>query len=772
MRRRLPGLVLLIALPLMPLGAASASPPVTWDELRRLPADCPVVYDNDWLGDTNDDEYLLARAHLGKANLRGFILSKDEWDHGRQYRVEDGRKDFEHDLAIARRAGFHNVPELTIGADRLLQRPASGKVEDSRPVASAGTDLIVREARRASPEKPLVVIVGGPLGTVASAYLSDPSIAGRMVVMMTDIDGYNGTDPWANYIVATRCKLVNFGASPLWWPQRPDPPVMPPVRFDRLPNSEITRSMKEVARRFWDRSTRKQKPDRDDGFGDGAGTFLLYRPETWTGVKKVRVTAAWSHQDAPEGESHYLDATGIDPRLMTEEFFGTFALALGSSAASRPGAETPYPVRVSDNRRFLIDQHGRPFFYLGDTAWELFHRLNLEEATAYLKDRAAKRFTVIQAVVLAEHGGLDVPNAYGHRPLEAKDPARPVEAYFQHVDFVVDQAGELGLVVGMLPTWGSWWHDGRGIFTPQTAESFGEYVGRRYRDRPIVWILGGDRPIENDRQRAIVVAMARGLRKGDGGRHLITFHPPGGQGSSKWFQGEDWLAFNMIQSGHGYNHLNYAMIAADYARKPTKPCLDGEPGYEDHPAEFNPKNGYLDASDVRKFAYWSLFAGACGHTYGCHDIWQFLAPGRSPITAARTPWRTAKDLPGASQMQYARALVESRPVLVRIPDQSLLASDPGRGADHLQATRDEDGSYAFVYSPSGKPFAVNLEKLSGKRLRALWYDPRNGHARAIGTLDRAGRKEFQPPSQGKGHDWVLVLDDEARGYPEPGKAER
>lgn len=344
----------------MPSNATAAPPSTTWEELRHLPKDCPVLYDNDWLRDTNDDEYLLARAHLGQADLRGFILSKDEWDHGRQYRTEDGRRDFEHDLAIARRAGFHNVPELTIGVDRLLERPATGRVEDTRPVRSAGTDLIVREAGKASPQRPLVVIVGGPLGTVASAYLADPSIADRMVVMMTDIDGYNGSDPWANFVVATRCKLVNFGASPLWWPQRPEPPVMPLDRFDSLRDCEIVRSMKEVARRFWERSTRQQKPDRDDGFADGAGTFLLYRPESWTSVKKVRVTRAWSHEDAPEGEYHYLDATGINPRIMTEEFFETLAKALGKPAARTTEAEQPDPVKSPSRSgipiRFRLDR--------------------------------------------------------------------------------------------------------------------------------------------------------------------------------------------------------------------------------------------------------------------------------------------------------------------------------------------------------------------------------------------------------------------------------
>ena len=77
---------LLLVLTLLPVAVGLASPPVTWEELRRLPQDCPVIYDNDWLTDTNDDEYLLAKAHLGQADLKGFILSKDEWNDGRQYK--------------------------------------------------------------------------------------------------------------------------------------------------------------------------------------------------------------------------------------------------------------------------------------------------------------------------------------------------------------------------------------------------------------------------------------------------------------------------------------------------------------------------------------------------------------------------------------------------------------------------------------------------------------------------------------------------------------
>ncbi len=454
----------------------------------------------------------------------------------------------------------------------------------------------------------------------------------------------------------------------------------------------------------------------------------------------------------------------------TATIAGLAGLLLGVLAdETRAGeTETPFPARVSANHHYLLDQNGKPFFYLGDTAWELFHRLGRDDAELYLRDRARKGFTVIQAVVLAEHGGLDVRTPAGELPLVDKDPARPVEAYFRHVDAIVDQADKLGLVIGMLPTWGSWWHDGKGIFTPETARAYGEFLGRRYKSKPIVWILGGDRPIDNDRHQQIIRAMAAGLKAGDGGRHLMTFHPPGGRGSSDWFQGEDWLAFNMIQSGHGYNRPNFDRIAADQARKPTKPCQDGEPGYEDHPADFNPKNGYLDDYETRKHAYWALFAGACGHTYGCHDVWQFFAPGRAPITAARTPWKKAIDLPGAGQMRHLRALMESRPFLERIPDQGLLASDPGKGGDHIQACRAADGSYAFIYSASGRPFTVRLDRLKGNPPRATWYNPRDGSSSRIEVFAPAGIREFHPPTSGKGCDWVLVLDDDARHFARPG----
>ncbi len=442
---------------------------------------------------------------------------------------------------------------------------------------------------------------------------------------------------------------------------------------------------------------------------------------------------------------------------------------------------SPSMLKVSDNRRFLVTEDGKPFFYLADTAWELFHRLSREEADYYLKNRADKGFTVIQAVVLAELDGLNTPNANGDQPLIDNDPAKPDERYFEHVDWIVNRAASLGLYVGMLPTWGDKWNRQRGagpeIFTADNAAAYGEYLGRRYQDKPIIWILGGDRSIENDAHLETIRAMARGLKKGDGGRHLMTFHPRGGMGSSKWFQHDNWLDFNMRQNGHVAEYTErYLATREDYDRPSTKPVIDGEPIYEDHPISFKPDTlGHSIAADVRRPLYWDLFSGACGHTYGHHSVWQMWTPGRTPINKPLMPWKEALDQPGAAQMQFGRRLLESRPYLTRIPDDSIIVpaevstSVPGAGRYRFAATRDSHGRYAFVYVPAGRQFSVRMDKVSGEMVTAWWFDPRTGEATKIGEYSNQGVRSFQPPSLGESLDWILVLDDAAQHFSPPGQ---
>lgn len=443
-------------------------------------------------------------------------------------------------------------------------------------------------------------------------------------------------------------------------------------------------------------------------------------------------------------------------------------------------------IEVSDNGRYLQYTDGTPFFYLGDTAWEMFHRLDREEADLYLEDRARKGYTVIQSVALSELEGHSAHNPYGFLPLTDLDPARPAvqegpdNDYWDHVDYIVNKANSLGMYVGMLPTWGHFWNGEKPLFNKENAEIYGEFIGRRYKDAMVIWILGGDRNPDNDEKKEIIRAMARGLKKGDGGRHLITFHPPGWAGSAQWFHNEPWLDFNMRQNGHEVLYSRrYSSTLDDYNRTPVKPVIDGEPVYEDHPVCFNPgEMGHSISADVRRAMYWDLFNGAFGHTYGHHSVWQMYDPekGRNPINNPLMSWKEAISQPGAEQMQYGRWLIESRPFFTRIPDPSVIVPDkvktsvPGEGRYHFSATRDTEGTYLMVYAPVGRKFTVRTDVIKGDKIKAWWYNPRNGKAKKIGafTNDRQP-KEFMPPEPGEMTDWILVLDDASCRYPAPGK---
>lgn len=443
-------------------------------------------------------------------------------------------------------------------------------------------------------------------------------------------------------------------------------------------------------------------------------------------------------------------------------------------------------LRVSDDHRYLVHADGTPFFFLGDTAWELFHRADRDAAEFFLETRRSQGFTVIQAVALAEFGGLTRPNPYGHTPLLDNNPATPEvkdgpgNDYWDHVDFVIQTAAKKGLYIGLLPTWGDKvnqrWGEGPEIFNEENARAYGKFLGTRYADTPnLIWILGGDRDAD-DRHKRIWRAMAEGIKEGDKGRHLMTYHPMGGRSSSEWVHDETWLDFNMQQSGHGAKNIpNFRKITDDYNREPTKPVLDGEPCYDNHPVRDN-SGQWFDDQDVRQEAYWSLLAGSCGHTYGCHDIWQLYdGTPESRCTDPRTPWREAIHLPGAWDMLHVRRLMLSRPFPGRTPAQDILVENIADGPSHRQAILGKDGAYAFIYTPDGTPITLKTERFSGESLTFTWFNPRTGELKKIGTRKKADIPTITlktitltPPGQiQRGNDWVLIVDDAGRKFKNP-----
>jgi len=440
-------------------------------------------------------------------------------------------------------------------------------------------------------------------------------------------------------------------------------------------------------------------------------------------------------------------------------------------------------VVVSTDRHYLQYEDGTPFFWLGDTGWELFHRLKDEEIDRYLENRSQKGFNVIQAVILAEFDGLRKPDPYGNVPFQDLDPMKPNEAYFKRVDRVVKEAAAQKMVMGLLPTWGDkvtkLWGEGPVVFNASNAYGYGLFLGRRYAaDKNVIWILGGDRPavVDTHDWRPIWRSMARGIMEGTSGKALITYHISGGENTtSRQIHEESWLHINMMQSGHGSGHdvPVWEWIARDRALVPVKPTLDSEPNYEDHPVnpwpKWDPASGYFRDHDIRKQLYRSVFAGGCGVTYGHHSIWQFWNPREEKINHADRYWTEALDRPGARQAGLLRYLIESRSPLDRIPDDSIVVSGQGKQGEYITAFRDAGGSYGMIYLPVGKTITVDANFISGEEVQAWWFDPRNGGATSTGVFKKGSALAFTPPLTGGENDWVLVLDDAGKKFNEPGK---
>lgn len=450
------------------------------------------------------------------------------------------------------------------------------------------------------------------------------------------------------------------------------------------------------------------------------------------------------------------------------------SMLLGACAEEQ--ARQEMKLKVAPGQRYFTDGDDKPFFWLGETGWLLFSKLNREEAVQYLDTRKEQGFNVIQVMVLHNVGAV---NVYGDSALVAKNVSMPLTTpgndfadtiqydYWDHIDFIVDQAKQRDIFIAMVPVWGT--NVKNGWVNREDAVSYAKFLGDRYRDKPnVIWLNGGD--IKGADSINTWKAIGNTLKANDTS-HLVTFHPFGRTSSSEWFHQEPWLDFNMFQSGHRSYDLdtsasehrfgpdNYKFLNIDYNLKPVKPSIDGEPSYEWIPYGLHDTTKpYWNANDVRRYGYWAVFAGAAGHTYGHNSVMQMHKPtDEHSAYGSKKYWYDAVNDSGAMQMKYLKELMLSKPYFDRIPDQSLVAGDPGFRYDYVAATKGND--YAFIYTYSGKDFKVNMGKLPGEKLHATWYSPRDGSKQDIGRVDNTGVAGFNPPGEpGEGNDWVLILE--------------
>lgn len=457
-------------------------------------------------------------------------------------------------------------------------------------------------------------------------------------------------------------------------------------------------------------------------------------------------------------------------------------------------------LKVSpDNPHYIIHQDGTPFFWLADTGWEMLHRLNREEIIRYLEDRQKKGFNVIQTVVISEFIRMDKPtNYYGDSIFVNENPMKPAFTkgsnpdntleydFWDHVDFSVQTATDRGLYIALLPSWGEWVtpRGEKPLFnTTEETYQYGWFLGNRYRtSQNLIWVLGGDRhPDERSNGFELWRAMAEGIADGTNGiskqdgkadysTTLMTHHSF--DSSSKWFHKDEWIDFHTWGSYHAEvnNPKAYTASIADWNLPHPKPTINSEPCYEGHGINYAiDDNGVFTSTDVRLAAYWSVFSGGAGFTYGAQPIWQFTDATRKKHSKTTfMSWQEALELPGASQIGWIKTLMLSRPMHQLLPDQSLITGGQGDCATYSCAIRGK--SHAFVYIPTGNKTTIKMGIISGEKVKASWFNPRNGEITPIGEYANKGEQSFEVPGMskelgwlrsGRGCDWVLILDDSA-----------
>lgn len=188
-----------------------------------------------------------------------------------------------------------------------------------------------------------------------------------------------------------------------------------------------------------------------------------------------------------------------------------------------------------------LQKDGKPFFWLGDTAWLLYDKLERSDVELYYKNRKLLGYNVLQVVLVYEIPQFETVSGMPHG---TKDETK-IE-YFSFCRDMVRLAADYGFTIALLPAWGSFVKNG--YLNDSNYERYARFLGDYFREeKNIIWVLGGD--VRGDENINLFNSFGNILKSYNPER-LVTFHPFGRTGSYLWFNDESWLDFNMFQSGH------------------------------------------------------------------------------------------------------------------------------------------------------------------------------------------------------------------------------
>jgi hypothetical protein len=276
-------------------------------QIKGVGRDNPILYDNDWWTDVPDAAYVWAKASLGEAKLVGNVITRCTfgWETKYAHTLKQQTDEADRLFRLAQASGLKNLVAPVIGSTVALRKPASGKIEETDFERTEGSKLIVGEARKATPEKPLLVFVGGSCTTMASAFLSDPSITNRVIVFQIDGGGYNGSDGWAWDITMQKFRFVNWARGYFW----EEVSTWNPKRFEELPKNPLSDFLREYATGALGKANQ---------WGDGAWLFELFFPGCLTAVEDY------------DKQAITVPRAGNNVRAMEDEFFRTMGKVEGT----------------------------------------------------------------------------------------------------------------------------------------------------------------------------------------------------------------------------------------------------------------------------------------------------------------------------------------------------------------------------------------------------------------------------------------------------------
>lgn len=436
------------------------------------------------------------------------------------------------------------------------------------------------------------------------------------------------------------------------------------------------------------------------------------------------------------------------------------------SVAANPLTLADYPIRASADQRSLVTATGKPFTYIADTPWGLASKLSQADVIAYLDDREAKGFNTIQMMLLPMPSEWGTKNTYGDSPFNNMNPASPAITpvattnpadasgydYWDHVEWVIDQAGARGIQVAAAVSWyGYGGRDWRPYMTTSAATAYGTFLGQRFGGKPhLFWILGGDNnPIgdaasvpagmdTSDRVEA-TNAMANAIRANESIRHLMSYHAKRRTSSAAYFLSQPWHTVHFSYSAEA----TYSLVLTDYNRTTVRPVVMPESYYDARTG-----TPILDRRRLRAQAWWSFLSGAVGFAYGHENVWDM-----------DSGWRTGLGAASATDIQHLGTFLAGYKAHLLRPDHragntvKLLTGGYGTtstngGLDYGVSAIASDNSFGLAYFPTTRSdIVVNLAALGGGSVRLSWWNPGVGGAKTlIGTYAGTGTRALTWPS--------------------------